>query len=222
MKSLPLKFSQPVCLVGGGALTRDMLDQGRALAPVLVAADGAADRLAALGLMPDAVIGDMDSLSDPARWRDQTTVVEIAEQDSTDFGKCLYATDTPFYIATGFTGRRVDHMLAVFSTMLAHPHKPVILLGEAEVSALVPPKKTLTFEMEVGTVVSIYPLAPVTGTVSEGLRWSVEGLRLQAGQQVGTSNEASATRVSLAFDRPGALLMLERDYLAALVRALTQ
>ena len=53
------------------------------------------------------------------------------------------------------------------------------------------------------------------------LKWSIEGLSMKAGQQVGTSNEASSLRVSMGFDRDGALLILERQYLDALLTALT-
>ena len=221
MKAVPLKFSAPVCLVGGGMLTREMLDEAHAVAPVLVAADGAADQLAKFGVMPDAVIGDMDSISDLERWQDACTVLQIDEQDSTDFGKCLYATEAPFYVAVGFTGKRIDHLLAVFSTMLSMPEKTVILVGEVEVAALVPGGTVIEISQKVGAAVSIYPLVPVTGTVSEGLKWSIEGLSMKAGQQVGTSNEASSLRVSMGFDRDGALLMLERQYLDALLTALT-
>lgn len=221
MKARPLKFSEPVCLVGGGALTRAMLDEAMAVAGVLIAADGAADRLTDWGLTPAAVIGDMDSINDPDHWRDGgCEFIELPEQDSTDFGKCLYATDAPLYLAVGFTGKRIDHMLAVFSTMLEMPDKTVVLVGEAEVAALVPSGKVLELALAAGAIVSIYPLAPVTGIASAGLDWSVDGLSLRAGAQVGTSNRACADTVRLGFDGPGALLMLERPYLGALVNAL--
>ena len=221
MKAAPLKFQSPVCLVGGGVLTREMLAEAQVHAPVLVAADGAADRLAEWGLMPDAVVGDMDSIVDPVRWRDAVHFLEIEEQDSTDFAKCLYATEAPFYLAAGFTGRRVDHMLAVFSSMLAERDKTVILIGEAEVFALVPEAEMLNLSLEVGAIVSFYPLAPVTGVRSEGLKWPVDGLEMQAGFQIGTSNEAISSTVAVQFDGPGALLMLERRFLSPLVEALT-
>ena len=68
MNGVSLQFDGPVTLAGGGALDAAALGEALALAPVLIAADGAADRLAALGRDPVAVIGDMDSLADPARW----------------------------------------------------------------------------------------------------------------------------------------------------------
>lgn len=221
MKAAPLSCEQPVCLVGGGALNREMLEHALRHAHCLVAADGAADRLADMGLMPDAIIGDMDSISDPDAWRHRDChFVHLPEQETTDFAKCLYATDAPFYIAVGFTGGRIDHTLAVFSAMLGAPGKTVVLMGEADVVALVPPGG-LELSLAAGAIVSLYPLQPVTGVRSEGLEWSIDGLAMQVSQRIGTSNRATQSRVALEFDRPGALLMLERRFLGALIDAVT-
>ncbi|MEM6906584.1 MAG: thiamine pyrophosphokinase, partial [Pseudomonadota bacterium] len=158
MTDLPLKFAAPVTLAGGGALEPSMLEEARLHAPHLVAADGAADRLMGFRLTPEAVIGDLDSLKDQAALPATTRVIHLAEQESTDFEKCLYATEAPFYLAAGFNGRRVDHMLAVFHGMLRYPEKTVILIGEAEVMALVPPGRPLRLGLWPGALVSLFPL----------------------------------------------------------------
>lgn len=217
----PVVFERPVTLVGGGAMTRAMLDEARAIAADLVAADGGADRLAGWGLDPAAVIGDMDSVAEPERWRGgPIRFLQISEQESTDFGKCLSATEAPLYIGVGFTGGRVDHTLAVLHAMLARPEKRVVLLGEEDAIALVPPREPFGVDVEPGARVSIFPLVPVRGTHSRGFEWPIDGLDLAPGERVGTSNIATAPRVEVAFSGPGALMLLERRHLAALVRAL--
>ena len=144
MNELPLRYETAVTLVGAGALDRAMVEAAHRLAPVLIAADGGADRLVEMRLHPRAVIGDMDSIADPERWRaGPATFVHLAEQDTTDFEKCLYATEAPLYLAVGFTGRRIDHTLAVFHTLLRYPQKRVVIVGEHEVSALAPSGATL-------------------------------------------------------------------------------
>ena len=219
---IPLVFERPVTLVGGGAFGRDMLDEARALAPELVAADRGADRLAAWRLVPAAVIGDMDSIADPERWRaGPTRFVQLAEQETTDFEKCLYATRAPFYVGVGFTGPRVDHLLAVLHAMLARPEKTVVLLGEAEAMTVLPPRRVLRLALEPGARVSLYPLCPATGTHSRGLLWPIDGLAMAPGVRIGTSNVATAPQVEVAFDGTGVLLVVERPYLRALVRAVT-
>ncbi|MGR3717193.1 MAG: thiamine diphosphokinase [Thermohalobaculum sp.] len=222
MSELPLRFESAVTLVGAGALDRAMVEAAHRFAPVLIAADGGADRLVEMRLHPRAVIGDMDSITDPERWRaGPAAFVHLAEQDTTDFEKCLYATEAPLYLAVGFTGRRIDHTLAVFHTLLRYPQKRVVVVGEHEVSALAPPGATLRLAVTPGTRVSIYPLLPVTATHSRGLAWPIDGLALAPGQKIGTSNEASQPVVEVAFDGPGALVMLEREALGSLAGAIS-
>ena len=222
MDKLPLRFETAVTLVGAGALERAMVEAALRLAPVLIAADGGADRLAEMRLEPRAVIGDMDSIADPEHWRaGPATFVHLAEQETTDFEKCLYATEAPLYLAVGFTGRRLDHTLAVFHTLLRYPEKRIVLVGEHEVSALAPPGATLRLGVTPGARVSIYPLLPVTATHSRGLAWPIDGPALAPGERIATSNEASQPVVEVAFDGPGALVMLERDALGSLASAIS-
>ncbi len=119
MNELPLRFETAVTLVGAGALDRAMVEAAHRLAPVLIAADSGADRLAEMRLSPRAVIGDMDSIADPERWRaGPAAFVHLAEQETTDFEKCLYATEAPFYLAVGFTGRRIDRSASCWSASM--------------------------------------------------------------------------------------------------------
>lgn len=222
MAELPLRFETAVTLVGAAAPDAATVEAARRIAPALVAADGGAERLAAMRLAAQAVIGDMDSLAEPERWRGgPATFVHLAEQDTTDFEKCLYATEAPLYLAVGFTGRRLDHTLAVLHTLLAYPEKRVVLAGEAEAAALAPAGEVLRLRVRPGMRVSVYPLGPVTGTHSRGLAWPIDGLELAAGRGIGTSNRATRPVIELGFDRPGALVMLEPDALGALAAAIS-
>ncbi len=222
MNQLPLRFDTGVTLVGASAFDRAMVEAAHRLAPVLIGADSAADRLSEMRFTPRAVIGDMDSISDPDRWRaGPAAFMQLAEQETTDFEKCLYATEAPFYIAVGFTGGRMDHTLATCHALLRYPDKRIVLLGEHEVSALAPPGQTLRLKVTPGARVSIYPLIPVTATHSRGLAWPVDGLAMTTGRQIGTSNEATQPMIEIAFDGPGALVMLERAALGSLVRAIS-
>lgn len=214
-----LEFDHAITLVGGGAPRAEDVRAARARAPVVIAADGAADHLADFGIDPDAVIGDLDSISDADTWQRRTQVIAIAEQDTTDFEKCLYTAKAPLYIGVGFTGRRVDHTLAVFHAMLGRPDRTVVLLSEMEVMALVPPKG-VRLVLAPGARVSLFPLCPVGGVRSAGLEWPIDGLAFRAGAQIGTSNRAVERSVEIVPDGPGLLLMLEARWLDTLIGAL--
>jgi thiamine pyrophosphokinase len=222
MNKLPLRFDTAVTVVGAGALDLATVETSLRYAPVLIAADSGADRLAAMRLDPRAVIGDMDSIAEPESWRaGPAAFIHLAEQDTTDFEKCLYATEAPLYLGVGFTGLRIDHTLAVFNALLRYPKKRIVLVGAHEVCALVPPAATLRLAVTPGARVSIYPLLPVTATHSRGLVWPIDGLAMAPGQKIGTSNQASQPMIEIAFDDPGALVMLEPGALGALVGAIS-
>lgn len=187
-------------------------------APVLVAADGGADRALAAGQMPEAVIGDFDSVSEAAR---QAIAPErqhrIAEQETTDFDKALRSVRAPFVLALGFVGARVDHGLAVFATLLRHSGKVCLVLGPEDVVFLCP--ADLRLRLEPGDRLSLFPMGPVTGR-SEGLRWPIDGLAFAPDGMIGTSNEVSAPEVRVQVDAPRMLAILPRARLDRVISGL--
>jgi thiamine pyrophosphokinase len=214
MTDLIATFGAGVTLVGGGTLEAGDLRHALTLAPHLIAADGGGDRLLAEGQMPEAVIGDLDSLSEAARARLGARVHGVAEQDSTDFGKCLRLVAAPFYLGLGFTGMRIDHTLAAFSE-IAQRDQRVILIAEDEVIFRAPPRFAL--DLPEGERVSIFPFGRVTGR-STGLRWPIDGLLLEPAGRVGTSNAATGP-IALSLSGP-ALLLLPKRWLPQVLGAL--
>lgn len=178
-----------VTVIGGGAVQAAELALARDIAPTLVAADGGADRALSLGEAPDWVIGDLDSISDAARdMIPADRILHIAEQNSTDFSKCLQRVSAPFVLAVGFTGLRLDHTLAALTVIANAESCPVILLSSDDVAFLLPPRVTLP--LMPGTRVSLYPMGPVRGE-SRGLAWPIEGIDFAPAGRVGTSNRAT-------------------------------
>lgn len=208
---------EPITLVGAGTLTKSDLERCLKLAPRLVAADGGALHCRDFGHMPEAVIGDMDSL-DPADLAefDPERLHLITEQSSTDFDKALRSVAAPVVLGAGFTGARVDHQLACYNALVRHPDQRCVLLSDTDVVFLAP--STLTLELTKGTRVSLFPMGPVSGT-SDGLRWEINGMQFAPDGWIGTSNEAEGP-VTLAFSSAHMLVILPRDWLAEVVRML--
>ncbi len=194
-----------VTLVGGGEVRPHNIDDLLTRAPVLVAADGGAAVAMAAGHVPEAVIGDLDSLPQFERERiPAERLHEIVEQDSTDFEKCLRSVKAPLILAAGFVGRRTDHELAVYNALVRCPDQPCIVLGAEDLVFAAPPD--LKLDLDIGTRVSLFPMAPVTG-VSEGLRWPIDGLSFAPDGRVGTSNETVGP-LRAQFSGPGMLVIL--------------
>lgn len=220
MNSPIVQSTHGVTLAGGGPFSMRDLKLALARAPLAVAADSGADRLLRLGVTPEAVIGDMDSISDRARALipvDRQYLV--AEQMTTDFDKALRSIAAPLVLALGFAGARLDHGLAAFSTLVARAERRCILIGPQDLAFAAPPR--LDLSVAPAEPVSLFPLRPVTGR-SEGLEWPIAGLRFAPDGMIGTSNRAVARRVVLEFDGPGMLVILPRRRLDAAIRALRE
>lgn len=217
MTAILYRARGPVTLVGAGPVRSDQLAEALALAPEAVAADGGADRRLPAGHGFRAVIGDMDSITGEARVKG-VPVHRVPEQGSTDLEKCLYSVEAPLFIGLGFLGGRVDHHLAALSALVKYPGKPVALLGSEDVCFLCPPM--LELDLAAGTRVSLFPMAPARGVVSEGLRWPVAGLALAPDGRVGTSNAALGGRVRVGFDAAKVLAILPQSELRQVVARL--
>jgi thiamine pyrophosphokinase len=188
------------------------------LAPVVVAADGGADRALAAGVVPRAVIGDFDSITPEARAAiPPGRLHHLAEQDTTDFDKALRSILAPFVLALGFAGARLDHGLAVFNALVRHADRPCLVLGAEDLVFLCPPR--LSLRLRVGDRLSLFPMGPVSGE-SQGLRWPVAGIRFAPDGRIGTSNVVSVPDVELSFDAPRMLVILPVARLAAVISAL--
>jgi thiamine pyrophosphokinase len=206
-----------VTILGKSDPRPEDIDEALRLAPVLVAADGAAAIAVEAGHLPQAVIGDFDSIPDSVLGSlPSDRLHRIAEQDTTDFEKCLLRIAAPLCLAVGFTGRRLDHELAVYSALIRHSAPPCIVVGSHDVAFAAPP--ALRLDVEVGTRVSLFPLAAVRGR-SQGLRWKIDAVPFDPAGRIGTSNQATGP-VELTFDGPGMLVILPRVALTAAMSAL--
>lgn len=208
--ALLLETGKFVTLLGGAPTQFGPVLQSLKRAPILVAADGGANLALSNGRSPDLVIGDMDSISDTARSDiNADNFHYIADQDSTDFEKCLSQISAPLILAHGFLGARLDHSLAAFHALTRFERTRCILIDETDICFLAP--AALSLDLEPGTRVSLFPMAAVSGT-SEGLRWPIEGLNFSPATKIGTSNEATGP-VQLRFEGPSMLVILPRDSL---------
>lgn len=219
MREQPLISSQaaPVALVGAGRVAKGDMALVRAVAPQVVAADGGAHSCLDAGVMPDLVIGDMDSgAALEARGIGAERIHHIAEQDSTDFDKALRHIRAPLVIGIGFAGARIDHELACYNGLVRHAGRRCLLVGEEDLVFLAPPR--LSLGLLAGTRVSLFPMGAVRGR-SEGLRWPIEGIGFGPDGRIGTSNEAVGS-VTLEMEAAKMLVMVPRACFATVVAAL--
>lgn len=116
-----------ILITGGTAPDPALLKDLRVQFPTVpcLCADAGADLCRAAGVLPDALIGDMDSLSPETRaWLDEAGVPEVvypAEKDDSDTALAvqqLFADGAEELIVIGALGGRMDHELANMMLMV--------------------------------------------------------------------------------------------------------
>jgi thiamine pyrophosphokinase len=178
----------------------DLLRSVAGRADLVVAADGGARYALDAGVVPDLVVGDMDSLGEVgARVVAERGALLIAAGERE-------ATDVDLVCATGGN----------FSSVFAVPHilltaermglRATMRAGWGQVFVL--ETGTRTVSGDPGDSVSIFPLTgPAAGVTLEGFSYPLEDARLEIGDTLGFHNElvGGAGRVSV---EEGSLLII--------------
>ena len=218
MSKLLINSDKPVVFLGAGELRPEILAEALTYARQIFAADGGAIAALAAGHVPELVIGDLDSIDPATRAAlPADRLLEVTEQETTDFQKLAARVRAPVALAVGFTGGRLDHTLAVMNALVAETGRGVVVIGTEDICFHVPDR--LTLDLPAGTRVSLFPMRRVEGR-QRGLRWPLDGLVFDPAGRIGTSNEALGGPVELEFSGPGMLVILPRAQLAHAVAAL--
>lgn len=215
-------FEDLEVIVGAGRVDPDLLRELYASGGHLVGADGGADVIVAAGLKPEFIVGDFDSIREPFGWLGKTRVMQIAEQETTDFEKALYSTRAPLTVVVGMTGRRLDHTLAALDVIARYAaRRQLILVDEEDVAVAL--TETFAFTVARGERVSVHPLAPITFWRSEGLEYPLDMVKLAPGVRTGTSNAAITGPFQIVPEEgvhAPYLVLLARTHVLALVEKL--
>ena len=167
-----------------------------------VAADGGANRLNTLDLVPDAVVGDFDSLNhDVKKQLSHSILFHIKEQNTNDADKAVrHCLNKGFFeiFLIGADGRRQDHFLSALEILFKYSSKArIILWTHLERMEFV--FHTWKENLPIGTTVSILPIFGGAEDVStNGLKFDVKNFTLQPGiPPLGVSNLVESNPVSI-------------------------
>ncbi len=215
-KELIVSRPSLVCLIGGAPLKKGAIAEVLPIVDEFVAVDSGADHLLDANVVPAAVIGDLDSLSDRARATFEDVLCHVAEQSTTDFEKALTRVAAPMVLALGCTGGRMDHALGVLNVLARHPERAIVLADHNDVCFLARLGRT-EFTVPRGTRVAIMPLGPATVTVF-GLEWSFADTLMTPAGFTSSSNAATGGEISIQTDGP-VLITLPRAFLPTALKA---
>ena len=144
-------------------------------AQYVVCCDGAADRYIATGHVPDAIVGDGDSISTENREKFAQLLHIIAEQESNDqtkavrflmeHGKCRIAI-------VGATGRREDHTIGNISLLIEYARAGCEVCSFTDHGVFIPCNGTTTHKCRKGQQVSIFSIT-ARDLSAEGLLYPI-------------------------------------------------
>jgi len=167
----------------------------------LICADGGANSALKMKLVPDLIIGDLDSISSEAmkEFKSSSKIIQLKRQNDTDVEKCLkYAIKNNFNEAllAGVTGNRLDHTFCNLGIILKF-FSQIDLSLIAENSHLKSYKGKPNLKSYIGETISLYGFDKKTKITSSGLKYSLKQTTLPFGKKESTSNVATGELVKL-------------------------
>jgi thiamine pyrophosphokinase len=166
----------------------------------IVCCDGSAENLIKGGYIPDAIVGDMDSLNESIAGRFNDRIFKDEGQDTNDLTKAVAWCSERGYrelIIVGATGKREDHTIGNIS-LLAEYVKDLKVKMVTDTGILMALTEGSVISSFPGQQVSIFSINPETEITSQGLRYSLHKRKID-NWWIATLNEATGYSFSLEF-----------------------
>lgn len=176
-------------------------------ADVIVCCDGSADEIDNAGFVPDAIIGDMDSITSKIVNKYPGRIFMQEDQETNDLTKSVRWCKEKGYdeiVILGATGKREDHTLGNISLLAEYARfiKVRMVTDSGIFYPLLEPSDINSFN---GQQVSIFSINSDTEITSSGLRYPLTGRKLGNWWEA-TLNESLGDSFHLSFS-PGPLLV---------------
>ncbi|MDX1585519.1 MAG: thiamine diphosphokinase [Balneolaceae bacterium] len=200
-------------LCNGLPPSEELFKECQQWADYLIAADGGGNVAHRLNVVPDVVIGDMDSFNYPDS--ESYKVVFDPDQETNDLEKALKkAIDEGAMevIVLGATGKRLDQTLKNLSVMKQFNSSFNSLVYRDNFGDTFILPDIYRKELEPGTQVSLFPLSgKVTGIHTEGLKYSLTDEKLMNGVRDGSSNEVVSSPIEITHKEGDLLMFIARE-----------
>ncbi len=158
----------------------------------LMAVDGGANFLAEKNILPNEIIGDLDSIKKENFKKfqeEKIKITHIKEQETTDLEKAIYSKNSDIYICLGFWSEEVSHSLNNLHILQKYLDKRIIFITEKSLYFLLPKKGKINLPQNTRT--SIHPLTKTIFKISKGLQYSLENKILETGETISVRNKIS-------------------------------
>lgn len=180
----------------------------------IICADGGANSAKKIGITPDYIIGDLDSVSTRTlKYFDgKSNIIKYNRQNDTDVEKSLkFAIEKKFneVVLFGVTGDRLDHTICNLGIVIKFFNKIKISLV-SERSYLKPINTSSSIQSRIGETISLYAFDKKTKITSTGLKYKLNNLALPFGVKESTSNVSTKNKIQL--NVKGGIVFIIRDF----------
>jgi len=185
-------------VLGGKLPAATLLSQLSAGADLRIAADRGLEAFHAAGIVPDLLLGDMDSVQPEILRAFEKMVPERRlpcmkdDTDGQDALKTAIGRGTTDVLILGAMGGRLDHALGNISLLLYAAHRGVRARIADEGVTVEAVRNLLRIEGEKGDTVSLIPMGDISGVSLEGFLYPLQEAELKAENTQGISNVLTA------------------------------
>lgn len=172
--------------------------------------DGAYKYLKNNNIKPDLVCGDFDSFPID-EIPDDIEVVEMQDQNFTDFEKCLELIVLRNYKEVyiyGSSGMEHDHFLGNLTTGLKFKDKLTMLFFD-DYSYYFFSDKKCVLEGYNGRIISLYPFPVAKNIVTQGLQYPLNNEDLDLTSRVGTRNTGISDLIEITYEKGNMLIFIK-------------
>lgn len=177
----------------------------------VIAADGAANKLADIGIIPDYIIGDLDSYNQgDTRLTGKSIVIGNPDQEINDFEKILrFAIESKYQqlLVTGFHGGELEHTMNNWSVFMRFARKMNLCIFDNGRYGL-PAATSLKFRTAPDEIVSLIP-QPEAIITTHNLKWRLTREELKLGSREGARNRATGNDVLIEIHSGELLIFIE-------------
>ena len=182
---------------------------------IVIACDGAIVQLLQNDIIPDFIVGDLDSIP---REIDMSqleqlgiAVIPILDQDSNDLAKAInYCNNlgATKIDVVGIEGGRLDHQIGAYFSLCEQESNAILHLNNWT-ARLVPSEILVVDSIEKGKNISLFAIGTVKGVTLSGVKWTLNNEELLPGTN-GLHNESIGGEIKISHLEGHLLLLIER------------
>ncbi|MDC0340398.1 thiamine diphosphokinase [Candidatus Poseidoniaceae archaeon] len=182
---------------------------------IVIACDGAIVQLLQNDIIPDFIVGDLDSIPQEMSISQLEqlgiAIIPILDQESNDLAKAIdYCNNlgATKIDVIGIEGGRLDHQIGAYFSLCEQESNAILHLDNWT-ARLVPSEGLVLNSIEKGKNISLFAIGTVKGVALSGVKWTLNNEELLPGTN-GLHNESIGGEIKISHLEGHLLILIER------------